>query len=136
MRMKNIEKGYITHRDIWLCLAGLFGIDRTGYADIEFRLRDDFFRNSLKIKTEPSESTFSHRDDKIASADEMFNRIKATLLQLLKIVPGFVTEKVTPVDDITLEVRRTQPMVLYYSKITYQVHLNSKSNITGGLVTG
>ena len=94
MRMTTIKTGNITHRDILLCLAGLFTLGKTEYADIELFCKDDFFRDSLKIKAVPSESTLRQRADELATVNEIFNHLKAALLELLKMVSSFGTEKV------------------------------------------
>ena len=104
MRMKNIKKGNITHRDILLCFAGLFSLGKTEYADIELFRKDDFFRDSLKIKAVPSESTLRQRIDELATVDEVFNYIKAALMDLLKMVPGFGAEKVASGEYIPLDI--------------------------------
>lgn len=104
MRMKNIKKGKITHSDILLCLAGLFSLGRNEYADIELFRKDDFFRDSLKLKAVPSESTLRQRVDELATVDEIFNHIKAALLALLKMVSSFGTEKVASGEYIPLDI--------------------------------
>lgn len=104
MRMKNIKKGKITHSDILLCLAGLFSLGRSEYADIELFRKDDFFRDSLNLKAVPSESTLRQRADELATVYEIFNHIKAALMELLKMVPEFGTEKVASGEYIPLDI--------------------------------
>jgi hypothetical protein len=104
MRMKSIKKGKITHSNILLCLAGLFSLGRNEYADIELFRKDDFFRDSLKLKAVPSESTLRQRADELATVDEIFNHIKAALLELLKMVSSFGTEKVASGEYIPLDI--------------------------------
>ena len=104
MRMTTIKKGNITHSDILLCLAGLFSLGKTEYADIELFRKDDFFRDSLKIKAVPSESTLRQRIDELATVNEVFNYLKIALLGLLKMVSSFGTEKVTTGEYIPLDI--------------------------------
>ena len=104
MRMTTIKKGNITHSDILLCLAGLFSLGKTEYADIELFRKDDFFRDSLKIKAVPSESTLRQPIDELATVNEVFNYLKIALLGLLKMVSSFGTEKVTTGEYIPLDI--------------------------------
>ncbi len=104
MRMTTIKKGNIKHRDILLCLAGLFTLGKTEYADIELFRKDDFFRDSLKIKAVPSESTLRQRADELAMVEEVFKHIKTALVELLKMVPEFGTEKVASGEYIPLDI--------------------------------
>ena len=104
MRMTTIKKGNITHSDILLCFAGLFGIGRTECADIELFRNDDFFQDWLKIKAVPSESTLRQRTNELAMVEEAFRHIKAALVELLKMVPEFGTGKTTSGEYIPLDI--------------------------------
>ena len=104
MRMTTIKKGNIRHSDILLCLAGLFGLGRTEYADIELFRQDNFFRDSLNLKAVPSESTLRQRADELAVVEEVFRHLKTAIVELLKMVSEFGTEKVTSGEYIPLDI--------------------------------
>ena len=104
MQMKNIKKGNIKHSGILKCLAGLFALGKNEYADIELFRKDDFFRDSLKLKAVPSESTLRQRADELAMVEGVFKHIKDSALELLKMVSSFGTEKVASGEYIPLDI--------------------------------
>jgi len=59
LNMKNVKSGKIKHSGILKSITGLYTLAKTEYADIEFYRKDKFFRNSLKLKAVPSESSLA-----------------------------------------------------------------------------
>lgn len=104
MQMKSIKNGNITHSGILKCLAGLFALGKNEYADIELFRKDDLFRDSLKLKAVPSESTLRQRADELAMVEGVFKHIKDSALELLKMVSEFGTEKVASGEYIPLDI--------------------------------
>lgn len=104
MQMEGTKKGWNSHGDILKSGAGLLSLGKTDFADITVFGKDEFFRDSLGLKSVPSESTLRQRIDELALNPEVLELVLKSNIELLERVDNFGVEETPYAEYIPLDV--------------------------------